>query len=104
MIEIPVKINSSVLSSLKYVRSIRSPHLFALLGENGAVSMLISTDILVNLHDTIGKEILIQLWIFVLEEKELLFAASIVDKNAIPFNDGILDYMLNCINIFPSVL
>lgn len=47
---------------------------------------------------------LIQLLEFVREEKELLLAASVVDKNAIPFNDVTLDYMLNCINIFPSVL
>lgn len=60
--------------------------------------------ILGNLHHITGKEMLIQLWEFVREEKELLLAASVVDKNAIPFNDVTLDYMLNCINIFPSVL
>lgn len=60
--------------------------------------------ILGNLHHITGKEMLIQLLEFVREEKELLLAASVVDKNAIPFNDVTLDYMLNCINIFPSVL
>lgn len=85
-------------------KRIKIPCLCAFAVESEPVSALISTHILVNLHMIIGREVLIQLWILLQKKKELLFAASIVDKNAILFNDITLDYTLNHINIFPSVL
>lgn len=92
-------------NSSKYIyEGSKKPYLSTLFVENGAVSTLISMHILVNLHKIIGREVLIQLWMLIEKKRELLFAASAVDKNAILFNDIILDYMLNHINIFPSVL
>lgn len=58
----------------------------------------------VNVHGIIAREVLIQLWLFIEKKKKLLFAASMVDKNAILSNDIILDYTLNHINIFSSGL
>lgn len=53
--------------------------------ENGALPPSVSMHILENLHRIKGRDVLLQLWILLQKKRELLFAASVVDKKCNSF-------------------